>query len=190
MKDGRIRKILSVISIVFLGILLVLMPGRAVSVSRAENQEQVNTPAVAGEMEKQVVHLYFGDTDQTYLTAEAWEPVKSDSPSQLGYSIIEALISGPRGAYIRTIPEETVLRAFYLTKQGIAYVDLTGGIRENHPGGINAEMFTIFSVVNSLILNVEDIDAVKILIDGNEARTLAGHIDLTLPLRAEMRLIR
>ena len=185
MRYGRIRLLLSVISVASLCTLLTFA-----LVTRAEDSEQDEAVTAVGEKKKPVVHLYFGDMDQTYLTAEEWELVKSDSPSQLGYRILEALISGPRGAHVRTIPEKTEIRAFYLTDQGTAYVDLTGGIRENHPGGINAEMFTIFSIVNSLVLNVKEINTVKILIDGNEVRTLAGHMDLKTPLRAEMRLIR
>jgi hypothetical protein len=48
----------------------------------------------------------------------------------------------------------------------------------------------VYSIVNSLILNVTDIEAVKILIEGQESITLAGHIDLQQPLKANMLLIR
>jgi hypothetical protein len=51
-------------------------------------------------------------------------------------------------------------------------------------------LLTIFSVVNSLILNVSEIDRVKILIDGSETSTLAGHINLQVPFKAHMLLIR
>ena len=49
---------------------------------------------------------------------------------------------------------------------------------------------TVFSVVNSLVLNMPDVDAVKILIDGREETTLVGHVDLRYPLTANMLLIR
>ncbi|MCF8070247.1 MAG: GerMN domain-containing protein [Desulfobacterales bacterium] len=188
MKSGRTR-ILFVIPVIFLGVLLAFMLNRPDSASIVESVD-LEGISPDGELEKFVAHLFFGGMDQEYLTAEEWALVYSGSPSELGYKILEALLSGPRGNHVRTIPEETVIRAFYITKQGTAFVDLTGGIRENHPGGIKAEIFTIFSIVNSLILNIEEINAVKILIDGNEVRTLAGHMDLTMPLRAEMRLIR
>jgi hypothetical protein len=61
---------------------------------------------------------------------------------------------------------------------------------ENHPGGIKLELITIYSIVNSLILNIPAIDAVKILIGGREALTLAGHVDLRFPFKANMLLIR
>ena len=52
------------------------------------------------------------------------------------------------------------------------------------------ERLSIYSIVNSLILNVSEIQMVKILINGKDALTLAGHIDLRFPLKADMLLIR
>jgi hypothetical protein len=51
---------------------------------------------------------------------------------------------------------------------GTAVVDFSTQLRENHPGSCRREQLTLFSVVNSLILNVSEIDRVKILIDGAE----------------------
>jgi hypothetical protein len=45
-------------------------------------------------------------------------------------------------------------------------------------------------VVNTLILNIPQIDRVKILVDGNETSTLAGHIDLQYPAKAYMLIVR
>ena len=49
---------------------------------------------------------------------------------------------------------------------------------------------TIFSIVNSLILNVPQIKTVKFIKGGREALTLAGHIDIRLPFKANMLLVR
>ena len=69
-------------------------------------------------------------------------------------------------------------------------MDLAAGIGDLHPGGIKSELLTIYSIANSLILNVPEVEAVKILVNGNETATLAGHIDLQVPLKANMLLIR
>jgi hypothetical protein len=37
---------------------------------------------------------------------------------------------------------------------------------------------------------VPEVEAVKILINGDESATLAGHIDLQVPVKANMLLIR
>ena len=69
-------------------------------------------------------------------------------------------------------------------------MDLSAAVRENHPGGVDTELLTVYSIVNSLVLNIPEIRAVKILINGNESMTLAGHIDLQKPVSANMLLIR
>lgn len=140
--------------------------------------------------DKSVVHLYFSDKENSFLIAEERALFHSVDPAQFGKTIIEAIIEGPRKGLMRTFPAGTTLRALYVTQVGIAYVDLSDAIKDAHPGGIKSELFTIYSVVNSLILNIPEIDAVKILIGGSESMTLAGHIDLRLPFKANMLLIR
>ena len=136
------------------------------------------------------VHLYFSDRNQHFLMAEERILKSRQSPEFLARSILEALIRGPQQGLMRTLPEETAVRAVYLIPEGICYVDLTPSVAENHPGGIKSELLSLYSIVNSLVLNVTDIEAVKILINGDESMTLAGHIDLQTPIKANMLLIR
>ena len=140
--------------------------------------------------DKFVVHLYFSDKSNSFLTAEERTLVYSDNPAEFAKIIIEALIDGPMKGFMRTIPAGTTIRALYVTRDGTAYVDISNTIKDSHPGGIKTELFTIYSIVNSLILNIHEIDAVKILIGGRESMTLAGHIDLSFPFKANMLLIR
>ena len=65
---------------------------------------------------------------------------------------------------------------------GAAYVDFTAALRANHPGGSLNEILTVYAIVSSLTANLPAITAVQILIDGHEADTLAGHVDLRRPL--------
>ena len=139
---------------------------------------------------KSVVHLYFSDKDNSFLKAETRDLFHSDNPAEFGKKIIEALIEGPKTGLMRTIPANTTLKAFYITRDGTAYVDVSDTIRDAHPGGVKSELFTIYSMVNSLTLNIPEMDAVKILISGKEAMTLDGHIDMRFPFKANMLLIR
>jgi spore germination protein GerM len=111
-------------------------------------------------------------------------------PAMLGRRLIEDLIEGSTEGNRATIPKGTQLRAFFLLDDGMAVVDFNPQFRENHPGSCRMEQLTLFSVVNSLILNVPEIRQVKILIDGAEAQTLAGHLCLAYPLTADMLLTR
>jgi len=63
-----------------------------------------------------------------------------------------------------------------------AILNFTRAIKVNHPGGSSAEMQTIYSIVNSIVLNYPRIKRVKIIIEGKTQKTLAGHIDISVPL--------
>jgi len=137
-----------------------------------------------------VVHLYFAKSDQGVLVAEQRSLPAGIQSEQAGVRIMQALLAGPKKRLERTIPEETRLRGFYILDNRTAYVDLSNDIREHHPGGARSELLTIFSIVNSLTMNLTDIESVKILIEGQEATTLKGHMDLRFPMRANLLTVR
>jgi len=139
---------------------------------------------------KIATHLYFADRQNFFLKSEQRAMHQTDDPVDIAQAIVEALIKGPQKGLVRTIPAGTKLNAIYIDSENVCYVDLSATVRNNHPGGSNSEMLTIYSVVNSLILNVSGIKRVKILIDGNETPTLAGHINLQSAFTAYMLLIR
>lgn len=158
--------------------LLVILFAAQVPVSFAEKEDE------------NIAHLYFADANGSFLIAEARVMANLDDPTRRGRWVVEQLIEGPSRGGLPTIPAGTALRAFYLLDDGTAIVDLSPHFRDNHPGGCRMEQLTIFCVVNSLVLNIPEIRRVKILIDGAEAQTLAGHITLAFPLTADMLLTR
>ena len=83
-------------------------------------------------------------------------------------------------------PRGTRLRSLYLAADGNAFVDLSPQVSADHPGGSLDELFTVYAIVNSLTINVPEIDAVQIMVDGREVDTLAGHIDLRRPLASNL----
>jgi len=139
---------------------------------------------------KSIIYLYFSNRENTFLVAEENVLVHSDDSVDLGKKIIKALINGPKGELLRTIPENTTLNALYITDDRTAFVDFSEELSENHPGGGASEFLTVFSIVNSLVLNISTIDKVKILIGGHEADTLAGHVELRNPFKTNMLIVR
>jgi hypothetical protein len=135
-------------------------------------------------------HLYFADRQNSFLKSEQRIMHQPDDPVEFGRAIVKALIKGPQKGLVRTVPVGTELKAIYIDADRLCYIDLSPAVKENHSGGSKSELLTIYSLVNSLILNVSEIERVKILINGNEAPTLAGHINLQLPFEAYMLLIR
>ena len=135
------------------------------------------------------VYLYFADSQNRYLTEEQRFGLQSDDPAVFCRNIVDSLISGPAGDLVRTVPPATRIRAIFIDDK-TAYVDLSREIAASHPGGIVSELMTLYSVVNSLVLNVDAVDKVKLLIAGQDAQTVSGHIDIRFPLHADILLIR
>ena len=141
-------------------------------------------------MQKTQVHLYFADSSGRYLSAEERVLEQPADPASAARALVEALIQGPLLGGTRTVPQDSVLRNLFVTSEGIAYVDFTADAFDHHPGGVETEMLTIYSIVNTLVLNMEEIRWVKLLIGGQEAATLAGHVDLSRPFKANMLWVR
>ena len=128
-----------------------------------------------------------------YYVAEdgmALAPVQRDVPfgatvPDQARAIVEAQLAPPAGTsppLLSAIPPDVKLRDVYLTERGDAFVDLSSEIVSKHPGGSLAEIFTVYSIVNALTVNLPAITRVQILVDGKEVDTLAGHVDLRHPL--------
>jgi spore germination protein GerM len=135
------------------------------------------------------VFLYFADPAHPYLTAEQRPAMDAEDPVAFCRLLVEALIQGPTRGLARTLPPEAVLRAVFIEDK-TAYVDLGREISASHPGGIFSELMTVYSIVNTLVLNMDGVDQVKLLIEGRDAETLAGHIDIRFPFSADMMIIR
>ena len=70
------------------------------------------------------------------------------------------------------------VRDVFIMENDLAIVDMSASFVENHPSGVLAEELTIASIVNTLNANDPQINRVKILVNGQERDTLAGHADL------------
>lgn len=128
------------------------------------------------------VTLFYVAADGLTLTAAERDVLFADGPSEQAKRIVEALLEPAPGPLVSAIPPGTTLRGLYLGEGGDAYVDFSGTLRSNHPGGSQNEMLTVYAIVSALTVNLPAITSVQILLDGHEVDTLAGHVDLRRPL--------
>ncbi len=71
------------------------------------------------------------------------------------------------------------IRSIYLVESGAAVIDLNAAFADQHRSGILVEQLTVNSLVETLGVNVPGMQRVRILVDGKDRETLAGHADLT-----------
>ena len=144
----------------------------------AANQRRIN------------VALYFSTPGSTILQAEERSIPYHETLQDQAKEVMLALIAGPKEKLVPTIPEGVRLLDILVSKDGIAYVDLSGEIVSNHQGGTTGEMITVYSIVNTLSTNLPQIHGVQILVDDRSVETLKGHMDLTRPLKPDLSMAK
>ena len=122
-------------------------------------------------------------------------------PDQSGISLIpvkrEIKFSDDKQKYIETVnlllenpTEEDLTKIFpkgakinsVTLEKDTAIVDFDSSITKNFVGGSTGEEFLINSVVDTLT-DFDEVKQVRFLIDGKEVETLAGHMDLSEPIK-------
>jgi hypothetical protein len=105
-------------------------------------------------------------------------PLSAD-PVQRSKQVLETLISSPPTPEERTLPADTTILGFYILPDGTAIADFSDALVTEVPSGISSETAAVDSIARTLESNVLSLHRLKILIHGQEAETLAGHVDLT-----------
>lgn len=126
--------------------------------------------------------LFYVAEDGERLIGVEREVVDGDAPITQARHVLEAQFQSVEPPLLSAMPEGTLLRAIYVTDQGDAFVDVSREITSGHTGGSLDELLTVYTIVNAVTVNVPTVRAVQILIEGREADTLAGHVDLRRPL--------
>src|SRR5205807_10562561 len=71
------------------------------------------------------------------------------------------------------------IRSVFLVGPGAAVIDLNSAFADSHRSGVLVEELTVASLIHTISSNTQGILKVKILVDGKERETLAGHADLS-----------
>jgi hypothetical protein len=103
----------------------------------------------------------------------------SADPEQRSRQLIRELVERPPTVAQRTLPPNVILLAFYLLPDGTGIADFSDNISTEIPSGILSESAAVDSILRTLAANVSSLRRLKILIHGQSAETLAGHVDLT-----------
>src|SRR3984957_20543036 len=75
------------------------------------------------------------------------------------------------------LPPGSDIRSVYLVDPGLAVIDVNAALADGHRSGVLAEELTVASVIQTLSTNIPGILKAKILVEGKQRDTLAGHID-------------
>jgi spore germination protein GerM len=177
---------------VFLAFWLLLMPQMLYpfhSVSDDDAETGIRNLLSEKAPDRLQAYLYYADSRSQFLKAESRLFSAAEDPVSICRRLVEAVIGGPSGDLVATIPEGTRVLAVYITGDKTAWIDLSREVSAG-PDGIWAEVMALYSIVNTVTLNMPEVEQVKLLIEGEAAETLAGHLDIRSPYKANMLLVR
>ncbi len=136
------------------------------------------------------VQVYYRAPSGRGLVGEPREIFETRAPGDRAKQIVADLLSGPNsGKALRTLPQGTRLRQIFVMDNGVAYLDFSSELKTGLGGGSREELLAVYSIIDSVALNIREIKRVAILIDGREVETLNGHLDLRRPLPPNRSLI-
>ena len=183
-QHGNVRVLLSIIlALILIGVIILFWIGSLNRKGLITEEEEIG-PAIrhTDDTVKKDLMLYFGAEGNLWRIETRQALLSSDQMEDRIIQVIEELFKGPEGHGNNPIPEGTRILSLFLDQGGIAYIDLSEEVRENHPGGTWGELMTIFSIVNTVMENFDAVKGVKLLVMGKEIETLKGHIDTRYPL--------
>jgi spore germination protein GerM len=129
------------------------------------------------------------------LRAERRELQVSEDPKDRIRKVLLALLAGPAAApnasgLVRSLPPEVKLGDVQLSADGTAFVDLRWPDHEDPPeSGSTAELQRVYSLVDSVALNVPQVNRVVLLWNGTQRITFSGHLDTSRPLVPDRSLL-
>jgi hypothetical protein len=141
----------------------------------ADNRRVI--PPAAGPTEQ--VTLFIAYDDPGVLRAEAARIPLPSGRQERAQELMQALLQ----RYLakdspHVLPPASEIRDVYMVDPGLAVIDINAAFANQHRSGILVEELTIASLIQTLAANLPGIAQVKILVNGAERDTLAGHADL------------
>jgi len=170
---------LSVLLLAVLGmsIYALHMRGRAATPAASVDTRPV-VPPVAGATER--VTLFVAYDDLGILRAQSAQIPMPSVRQQRAEEVLRVLIT----VYLdksspHPLPPGSDVRSVYLVDPGLAVIDVNAAFADGHRSGVLSEELTVASLIQTLSTNIPGILKVKILVEGKQRDTLAGHADLS-----------
>jgi len=151
---------------------------KTVAAIPVSNDTRPLAPPVAGPTER-VTLFVAHDEDGSLRPTSAEIPLPSGR-QQRAEELLRALLalyldkSSPH-----VLGSGAEIRSVFLVDPGLAVIDLNSAFADTHRSGVLVEELTLASLIHTVSANTPGILKIKILVDGKDRDTLAGHADLS-----------
>lgn len=135
-------------------------------------------PPIAGPME--TVTIWVADDDPGILRRQSASIPLTSGRQQRAEELIRFLLGIYTGKGSRhPLQPGADIHSVYLVDPGLVVVDINTAFATGQTSGILTEELTIASIIETLSENFPGLVRAKILVDGKDRDTLAGHADLS-----------
>jgi len=125
--------------------------------------------------------LFFPGRDDAKLRPEERDIPKPAGPGAALRAIFDELHRGPTHLdLVSPLPDKIQLRNAFLLSGGEVVLDLA--VDASLSFGSDEELTIVASLVDTVLQNVAETKTVRLLVNGEPAESLGGHVDLTRPL--------
>jgi len=100
--------------------------------------------------------------------------------------VVRELLAGPSDGLAPVVPYPAEVYAVFVDS-GRAFIDISAPPEPLE--GSHIELMLVYGIVDSVLLNCPELQAVQLLFGGSEVPTLTGHLDLSRPLVLNRRFI-
>ncbi len=143
-----------------------------------------------GKLPPDKILLYYTKDGRQLVTTVGNIASTGMKPAEKAKEIVDRLAAGRDADFLKTpVPAGTRVLSVFL-HDDVVLVNLSREFMANLSGGVDAELLAVYSIVNSLLYNIESADAVQILIEGEKVPTLRGNVDIEAPLIANTAITR
>lgn len=161
-----------------MGLYIWRMPARVERNKLSAANTQPVAPPVSGTSEQ--VTLYVAYDDAGVLRPRSVHIQLPVGRQERAAEILRALLT----LYLDKVSPHALgagseIRDVYLVDPGLVVIDVNAAFADNHRSGVLVEELSVVSLVQTLSANIPGITRVKILVEGKERDTLAGHADLS-----------
>ncbi len=176
-RNVQITLVLLLVAVLGSGIYILKLHRRTQDNLRRASDLRPVSPQVAGNASQ--VKLTIAYDDDAAFREQDVSTVLPLEPSARAREILETLVT----EYVNKpsphpLADGSAVNNVFLVNQKLAVVDLNQALVDGHRSGIMVEDFTVMSLIDTLAANFPQVEQVKILVDGKERETLAGHADI------------
>ncbi len=173
-----------------MGLFLVLLTGLLLGYGASWYLQQDQDPAeevrvaIVKEIPLREVQLYFVAPEGTFLVSEPHNFPVCDADRDCINSLLNGLINGSQQGNLPVLPKETKVLDVEI-ENDLVRVNFSRQVVDFHPGGSLIELFSIYSLTNSISENFPYVRQVQILVEGEVRQTLKGHVRIDQPIYAD-----